>query len=128
MELVRLKDLPRAVLLALAVGVAALGLALVLAPYAAAAPRAANIDDCRMVAQVALLSRALAAEGVERTKAAAVVLHVYSPKTKAGAEVMTLVLEAAYRTRQRPLPYAEQLLKTCVDNKGDMDGVLGSDV
>jgi hypothetical protein len=120
------------------IGAVLLGLALALyfVPWAIskanAAPKADDAEECVAAADMALVARALAESTEPRVPAAsaeAVMLRIYNvAENEHGLALMRSVLATAYQIDVAPKDYAAQLMRACVRGRGDMDGILGSDV
>lgn len=91
-----------------------------------AAPRAQNEQECTVAADMAVVARALAEEGVEPPKADSIMRRIYdvSPATR-GEALLQTILEAAYRERESAGTFASKLYAACMVTGGNMDGVLG---
>lgn len=93
---------------------------------ALAAPRAQNEQECTIAADMAVVARALAEEGVDPRKAETIMRRIYDvPPATRGEELLQTILDAAYREREPAGTFASKLYTVCMVTGGNMDGVLG---
>jgi hypothetical protein len=111
-------------LLAVKVGVILLG---AISAAAFAAPKAESAIECGIAADMAVVARSLAEEEVQRPQAIAIMARIYDvSESERGSELMTDILDAAYRTRDASSQkFAEDLFTACMKTGGNMDNVLG---
>lgn len=97
-----------------------------------AAPKAENAEECVAVADMALVARALAESKeplVPAANAEAMMLRIYNvAESEHGLALMRAVIANAYKIDAAPSDYATELMRQCIRGRGDMDGILGSDV
>jgi hypothetical protein len=107
----------------LAAGVFAL---LLVASIATAAPRAESAVECGVAADMAIVARSLAQEGVQRPKAIAIMARIYDVEGSDRArELMREILDTAYAKSESSQAFAERLFTACMKTGGDMNEVLG---
>ena len=105
-----------------------LGLALAAAyHYSQAAPRAMNGQECSNFSDIALVARALAEEKVPAKTAEKAMRRVYDVSSERGETIFLRIIKTAYEADASALDFSMLLLRTCVQNGGNMDGVLGVD-
>jgi hypothetical protein len=97
-----------------------------LAIPAHAAPLLESADECGLYADMAVMDRALAEEGIPIARARKLNLRVYAPGDERALSIGELVLQAAYRTQLGPRDFAMRLLKECVGTNGNVDAILGT--
>lgn len=95
--------------------------------YAYAAPRAENASECAGAADMALVSRALAAEHLDPSNAEEILRRIYVNDTEVQVAMLLAVLRAAYRTELVAKDFSTLLYQTCMRKQGDMDSILGAD-
>src|SRR5687767_483100 len=98
-----------------------------MAGSAVAAPKAESAAECGIAADMAIVARSLAEEQVQRPQAGAIMARIYDVSESArGKQLMTDILEAAYRTNgASSQKFAEDLFAACMKTGGNMDTVLG---
>jgi len=108
---------------------AGLLLAAALAPAAAqAAPRAESAQECSVAADMAVVARSLADEGIQPPKATAIMERIYDVRESTrGRQILKDILDtASSRTNgETGVTFAEELFATCIKESGNMDHVLG---
>ena len=90
-----------------------------------AAPKANSGDECSLFADMTLVVRSMALEGVEKATAAKAVTRIYELPDDRVRQIAVAVIEASYRDRREAKVMAIALLRTCVQSQGDMDSLLG---
>lgn len=101
---------------------------LLFASTAFAAPRAESAQECGVAADMAVVARSLAQEGVQRPKAGAIMSRIYDVgESERGKQLMQQILDVAYIKKEKGASqnFAQELYVTCISNDGDMDTVLG---
>ena len=102
---------------------ALIALVLGMVPIVNAATPTVDPAECLVFADMALVARALAKEGVDKEKAAAVVSDVYQMPTPELAKVAASLLSAAYGDPRTPRNFAAGFYLACLTSK--LDGFLG---
>ena len=100
------------------------GVLTLVARDALAAPRANGPQECLVFADMALVARAAAEEGVGRAALDRMALKIYQMNDGRVREIAGLVVTQAYRERRSPLDYAVALAEACMKG-GNLDPVLG---
>jgi hypothetical protein len=99
----------------------------VVASYAYAAPKAQSPQECGVAADMAIVARSLAAEGIDRRKADTIMSHIYDvTDSERAQQLMNAILATAYRmTDTSPPNFATELLGHCMRSGGNMDAMIG---
>lgn len=92
-----------------------------------AAPRAASPEECENFGDMALVARALAEEKVSFQTATSAMRRIYTISEGRGELIFQAIITAAYAADATAQDFAVLLQKTCHANRGNMDGVLGTD-
>ena len=94
---------------------------------AQSAPKANSGDECALFADMTLVARALALEGVPKATAVKAVPRIYYmlPAGERIAGITAAVIDAAYRDHRDARTMAETLGRVCIQSHGDMDSLLG---
>lgn len=130
----------RSVLIAIALGIA------YLVQPAAAAPKVQTAQECKNLAEMGLLARALHLEGIGTEQSLKIFSHVYegfkpaNQHHQATVELAKLIIAVAQR-HKAPAPrdlarirkldaelFHDGLLMVCLANTGDLDSVLGTSI
>jgi len=93
-----------------------------------AAPRLGSSDECLAYADMALMARAAAVEGIDKDAISRAIGHAYSITTPRAAQIAALVIDAAYKDKRRPFDFGQMFLQTCLGNQGNVDAILGVSV
>ena len=106
-------------------GLVALFAVAVIVGRAEAAPKLPP-EGCAVAADMVLVARALAAQGVERQHAEKIMALVYANYTHQDAVALRQELaDFAYRVKEAPLAVAEMVGRACLANRGDLSPILG---
>lgn len=96
-----------------------------------AAPRADSGAECALAADMAIVAASLA-QDVERKQADRIMERIY---LRVGGEdlskrraFLAAILVVAYANRPDAQEFAGQLFAMCVRSRGNMDGILGTDL
>lgn len=84
---------------------------------------------CAIIADVALVARALAVEGGERAFAERVVTRTYAGFSDGGGPFDSLrddIVDLAYRATEPEDALAARVLQTCMRSGGSLDAILGT--
>lgn len=102
-------------------------LAMVLIGKAFATPRAQSGEECQLLADMALVSRALVLDEMKREQVDRIMGRVYSVDPGRGADFMRLITDAAYRAEGGAGDFAKLVLRECAARRGNLDAILGTD-
>lgn len=91
-----------------------------------AAPRVQSGEECQLLADMALVARALAEDKMPRDQADRIMARIYKV-TEHGVAFMNLITAAAYRDEGGAGDFASRFLQTCVNARGNVDSILGTD-
>ena len=90
-----------------------------------AAPVAETIEECVVLANMALVARGLAQEGIKGDHAERILRHIYLVAPGRGEELLKLIISRSEKETTEALEFANRLAATCLYNSGNLDSVLG---
>lgn len=93
-----------------------------------AAPRAINVEECQNITHVAIVARAAAEANIPAEQTGQLLAKVFATPGPRSAELVRLILGAAYRSKDGARQFATILGMTCAATGGDLDSVLGQGV
>lgn len=86
----------------------------------------AQQQNCPLYADMAVTSKALALESVDKTTAKKVVFRMYVPQHPRAELAMLLLVDRAYSDRGEMQPFVEKIYKSCMEGRGNPDLFLGT--
>jgi hypothetical protein len=95
---------------------------------AIAAPQILSQEGCYMLADVGVTSRAMVSEGVDEVTVNRILRKIYriNPEFPEWNTIIPLVVKAAMKvTEGTPGDFARLLGGTCINNRGNLDSILG---
>jgi hypothetical protein len=95
------------------------------APPAKAAPRAQSAEECTLIADMAVVARALAEEKVDQALAEPIMLRIYDLKPR-GLEMLRAVIVASFAQNESAEAWSAKVHLTCMVRGGYLDSILGT--
>ncbi len=97
-----------------------------------AAPQASGPQECAAFGDMSLVASAFSRQKVDKTLTFAAMREIYSGgmSDERVVKIMSLIVDAAYLDAARellPSNFAGIVLGTCMNHRGNMDAILGTD-
>lgn len=90
-----------------------------------AAPKAASQRECLVLADIALVSSAIAKHGGDRAVVEKAMPEVYDLPTERTLELMRLTVALSFRESADPTALMHKIFGVCVEHEGALDSILG---